>query len=303
MMVNPGLLPARCFEMKSRMPWVGYLRVLLVLGRVSNLPTVWSNCLAAWLLASGGSWGRFATLCLGATLFYSGGMFLNDAFDARFDRQYRPERPIPSGRISPRVVWRCGAATLGLGWLTILLLGRSGGAFALALLLAIVIYDAIHKRTPWAPVLMAVCRFLLYLMAASMAKEGVSTTVVWRALALSAYVVGVSYVARCESRPGAISRWLLALLSGPIVLAMVLGTIDQTCTWAVAVLLGAWMAWSLRRGLFRAAGGLSSSVAGLLAGIVLVDWLAAASLGQGRSPVFIGLFLLALILQRVAPAT
>ena len=32
------------------------LRTLLVLGRVSNLPTVWSNCFAGWLLAGGGLW-------------------------------------------------------------------------------------------------------------------------------------------------------------------------------------------------------------------------------------------------------
>ena len=30
------------------------IRTLLVLGRVSNLPTVWSNCLAGWLIAQGG---------------------------------------------------------------------------------------------------------------------------------------------------------------------------------------------------------------------------------------------------------
>ena len=65
------------------------LRTLLVLGRVSNLPTVWTNCLAGWLLGGGGDWTRFAWLCAGATLVYVGGMFLNDAFDAEFDAQGR----------------------------------------------------------------------------------------------------------------------------------------------------------------------------------------------------------------------
>ena len=41
------------------------LRTLLILGRVSNLPTVWSNCLAGWLLDGGGArliaaFGQFA---------------------------------------------------------------------------------------------------------------------------------------------------------------------------------------------------------------------------------------------------
>src|SRR5213594_1545943 len=36
-----------------------YWRTLLILGRASNVPTVWSNCLAGWLLGGGGSIGRF----------------------------------------------------------------------------------------------------------------------------------------------------------------------------------------------------------------------------------------------------
>src|SRR5688572_28143471 len=98
-------------------------RSLLVLGRVSNLPTIWSNCLAGWALAGGAPLTgdvremideplRFAILCLGASLLYVGGMYLNDAFDVEFDLQHRRERPIPSGAIGVRAVW-----TLGLVWL------------------------------------------------------------------------------------------------------------------------------------------------------------------------------------------
>ena len=56
-------------------------RTLLVLGRVSNLPTVWSNCLAAWLLNFGAAWNNFYVLLAGTTMLYVGGMYLNDAFD------------------------------------------------------------------------------------------------------------------------------------------------------------------------------------------------------------------------------
>ena len=66
-----------------------YWRTLLILGRVSNLPTVWSNCLAGWLLGGGGSGWKFFLLSLGGTCLYVGGLFLNDAFDVEFDRQYR----------------------------------------------------------------------------------------------------------------------------------------------------------------------------------------------------------------------
>jgi hypothetical protein len=68
-------------------------RTLLVLGRVSNLPTVWSNCLAGWWLGGGGNFWKLPFLLLGVSALYTGGMFLNDAFDAEFDRQRRAGTP------------------------------------------------------------------------------------------------------------------------------------------------------------------------------------------------------------------
>ena len=90
----------------ARQGITGYLRTLLVLGRVSNLPTVWSNCLAGWILGGAGPVDRLALVATGATLLYLAGMYFNDAFDASFDRQHRPERPIPSGAISGTAVWQ-----------------------------------------------------------------------------------------------------------------------------------------------------------------------------------------------------
>ncbi len=91
------------------------LRTFLVLGRISNIPTVWSNCLAGWWLAGGGPSGNVASLfrvLISVSFLYVGGMYLNDAFDSEFDRSKRPERPIPSGLITARIVWACG-----FGWL------------------------------------------------------------------------------------------------------------------------------------------------------------------------------------------
>src|SRR5262245_66174402 len=83
-----------------------HVRTLLMLGRVSNLPTVWSNCLAGWLLGGGGLAARFVLLCSGATFLYVGGMYLNDAFDVEFDREFRRDRPIPAGAIGLESDWR-----------------------------------------------------------------------------------------------------------------------------------------------------------------------------------------------------
>ena len=74
-------------------------RTLVIVGRMSNLPTVWSNCLAGWWLGGHENSANLPLCFLGVSALYLGGMFLNDAFDADFDRQHRPERSIPSGAI------------------------------------------------------------------------------------------------------------------------------------------------------------------------------------------------------------
>jgi 4-hydroxybenzoate polyprenyltransferase len=83
------------------------LNVFLKLARVSNLPTVWSNCIVGWVLGGGdfSSWLSLFMLMLGASLAYSAGMVMNDVVDAGFDSEHRPERPLPSGEIKPSAAW------------------------------------------------------------------------------------------------------------------------------------------------------------------------------------------------------
>jgi len=92
--------------------FVRKLRTLLVLGRVSNLPTVWSNCLAGWWLSGGGNFWKLPLLLLGVSALYTGGMFLNDAFDAEFDQQRRASRPIRPEKFR----WKWSGISAGRGW-------------------------------------------------------------------------------------------------------------------------------------------------------------------------------------------
>ncbi|HZR19848.1 MAG TPA: UbiA family prenyltransferase [Verrucomicrobiae bacterium] len=275
------------------------MRTLLVLARISNLPTVWSNCLAAWVLAGGGAWARFGLLCLGATLLYTGGMFLNDAVDQAFDRRYRPERPIVAGQISSLTVWILSCVWLVGGWMVLFWLGRAAMIVGSLLLLTIIFYDLVHKHTLLAPVLMAGCRFLLYLAAAAAAARS-QVWPVWRpALALAAYIIGLSYLARGESTGGKSVRWPMLLLLGPALAATVAPAGAGWSVWIVLAVQIGWTLWCIcGRG---AVLWVPRGVAGLLAGIVFVDWLAAV--GQGFTGVFVGLFFLAVLLQRLAPAT
>jgi 4-hydroxybenzoate polyprenyltransferase len=230
-------------------------------------------------------------------------MLLNDAFDVEFDRKYRSERPVVSGLISLLFVWIAGGLLLVFGALAFLTLNTVAAGFAALLVICIVAYNAVHKKTRLAPLLMAGCRFLLYLAAGSAARSGVGELVVLFAFALFCYIVGLSYFARVESTGGTVSRWPAALLFVPVVLALT-GPVRPAQFWIAVTLQPLWVLWCLSARLRGPKGLLSSGVAGLLAGIPFVDWLAVgccASPGLGLA--FPALFFLALISQRVAPAT
>jgi 4-hydroxybenzoate polyprenyltransferase len=283
---------------------ISFLRTLLVLGRVSNLPTVWSNCLAGWWLGGVGNVDKLPYLLAGATSLYTGGMFLNDAFDVEFDRQYRKERPIPSRAIGLKTVWVWGAGWLALGACCLAWIGATAGMLGLALAGCIVLYDAVHKRVAFGSVLMGLCRFILYLVAASAAVNGLSPKVIKCGFALFAYIVGLSYVARRESVAGPLQHWPIVLVAMPIVVALIF---NQGYRLESALLLSAlflvWTVKSLRYTLWSDEPNIGRTVSGLLAGIVLVDLLAAANVPREFGAVFVGLFLTALLFQKFVPAT
>ena len=280
------------------------LRAFFILGRVSNLPTVWSNCLAGWWLGGGGNVEQLPFLFVGATLLYVGGMFLNDAFDIEFDRQHRMERPIPSGAIGLSAVWHWGLACLTLGALSLVWLGRVTGEAGLALAFCIIVYDAAHKLIAFAPALMGLCRLLLYVIAASTARAGVTGWSLWCGLALAAYIVGLSCLARGESAPSPLRHWPVFLLGFPIILALIMNANDhRQAALLLSAVLGLWVCRSLRHTLWTAETQIGRTVSGLLAGIVFVDWLAVADAPRNLSLLFLGLFFAAVLFQKFVPAT
>lgn len=281
-----------------------YLRTLLVLGRVSNIPTVWSNCLAGWLISGPSSIHALLLLCAGASALYIGGMYLNDAFDIEFDRLNRKERPIPSGAISVGDVWGYGLSWLALGLVLMYFFNTTTFALAVALVFSILLYDAVHKAIAFSPVIMAACRFFLFVMAASVGANGVTGLSVWTALALACYIVGLSYVARSESNRGPIRYWPCVFLAAPLLLAWMVNEGEyRKQSLLLSVILLFWILRSLKPTFFAPDKNIGRTVSGLLAGIVLVDLLASNGAAAGWLLVFALLFGSALLFQRYIPAT
>ena len=285
------------------------LKTHLILGRVSNLPTVWTNALAGAALS--GSWTAFDGAALGAlllalTLFYIGGMYLNDAFDAEIDAEERSVRPIPTGLIARELVFTLGFGFLLVGALIGFSLGWQTGLAGLGLAGAIFLYDWLHKRTVLSPVIMGACRFLTYVMAA-LAAGDLTGAVLIGAFGLFAHTVGLTYAAKQEAYDRLDRLWPLAVLAVPAVIGAWLAMTTQSAAAPIAaflVIYVAWGLWSLRYLFRRQAGDIGRGVISLIAAISLFDAVMIASTGASLLAVLavIG-FGLTLLFQKVVPGT
>lgn len=235
-------------------------------------------------------------------------MFLNDAFDVDFDRQRHSIRPIPSGAITRESVLVYGWGWIALGILLLIICGKWAGALAVVLAVCIVVYNALHKVITASPWLMGFCRFWVYVIAGTIGLGDYNGRPIWCGAALALYIVGLSYLARRETRlPNRhlASYWPLILLVVPILLAMLMdanGSRKAAVYLSLALVI--WIVRCARTVLFGGEIVVIRIVSGLLAGIVLVDWLAVAP----HCPFLLGLvfallFVATLFSQRFIPAT
>lgn len=288
-------------------------RVLLRLGRVSNLPTVWTNVLAGVVLAGVPIEGRaLAILTLAMSLFYIGGMYLNDAFDRDIDARERPERPIPSGLISPQAVFASGFGLLAAAMVILLAQTSSraqpgrGAAVLSGLVLAatIVYYDARHKGNPWSPAVMGLCRVLVYVTAALAVAGRVDARVLAGAVVLLCYLIGLTYIAKQETLTEFQNLWPLAFLGAPFVYG--LPVLVGAGAPGAALYLGflAWVAWAISLLVRRGRADIPRAVVALIAGISLLDAVLIAGTGRWPAALWgVAGFGLTLALQRFVRGT
>jgi hypothetical protein len=287
-------------------------RVALRLGRVSNLPTVWTNGLTGIVLA-GGSTGEPQTLplLLALSLFYVAGMYLNDAFDAPIDACERPGRPIPAGEVTAQAVFAAGFGMMAVGlglllWIGYGLPGGTGVAPVLAggaLGAAIVLYDWHHKTNPLSPLLMGVCRMLVYVTAGFTVSAMPPPALLLGALVLLAYLIGLTYFAKQEHLNAVQNFWPAAFLAVPAAYGLVHAFADATTAVLLALFI-VWVGFATWLLLRRAPGDVPRAVVGLIAGISLVDALLIAGAGAPALAWLATLgFVLTLALQRLVPGT
>ncbi len=197
--------------------------------RVANVFTAAADVVAGYLCAGGSSadFGRWGPLCLASCCLYSGGMALNDAWDAPKDASERPERPIPSGRISRHSAFRCAGILLAAGVIPAAWVSANTGAVAATMVAAIVLYDVLLKKTILAPATMGVCRalnLLLGMIAAGPMEESIA---ILPMVILWLYVTSLTEFARREATGGNRNR-LLVDMGGILVAVMAVPILPTT---------------------------------------------------------------------------
>jgi 4-hydroxybenzoate polyprenyltransferase len=312
-------------------------RIANVPSVVSN---VWLGVAVAALSGAWSSfenpWSAAVRLALAGILLYVAGNFLNDWMDREWDAKHRPERALPRALFPPSLYLTVASVCSALGLVLAATTRLAAGTVALGIIVAVIIYTIWHKRSPLSVIAMGICRALLPVMGAAgfSAASGTAAQLptgqlfeiesrspglilaVVCALGLFAHIAGLSLSARSESQatpPAAISRTGKILFGVALAAASYVGWLESGA-WTLALVGGLpYAIWiSLSLSLWRKP--VPVHVSRLLAGIPLVDWavLLPITMALGIASDAFALacfgipplaFILALLLQRLAPAT
>lgn len=235
---------------------------------------------------------RLAAGALVAVGFLAFGAILNDFLDAKHDRAFAPDRPIPSGAVRPRRAIQLAVAALVAGFGGAAAFGGVALGLATAMAVLILVYDAFAKHVPALGIVLSGV-----LTALSMLVPAFGATItapVWLAmsqtmgLGLAAYVLA-------GKRPRLSARaiaagfagwcfWSTAIVALGAARSGVEGVVGGMSAGdlaipALATLVGAAAtAWKLRGTRGAAAGGRVLRYGSLWKSLVAASWLLAAGL-------------------------
>lgn len=182
------------------------IRARLELIRVPAVFSAHADIVAGFIIAGGAAahLGRLIALMAATTLLYSAGMALNDVFDVAIDREERPRRPIPSGRVGLAEAFVIGMGGLITGAYFASLAGWVSAVVALLLVVAIIAYNGGLKCRPVAgPAAMGACRYLNLALGLSVVPH-LPTMLLLPAIT-GVFIFGVTVLSRHEVYGGNVS--------------------------------------------------------------------------------------------------
>ncbi|MEH1892008.1 MAG: UbiA-like protein EboC [Nostoc sp.] len=212
--------------------WRGYLELM----RPANIVTAWADILVGF--AASGSGIIFtklingeasfsiliplAWLLLATTGLYGGGIVFNDVFDAELDAKERPNRAIPSGRVSRQNATLLGSILFTIGIIAAFQVSWLSAAIAIFITLSCLLYDALAKHHPFfGPLNMGLCRGSNLLLGVS-AVPAIIGERWYLTLIPILYIAAITAISQGEVHGGKKITGVLALLLIAIVLTAVL---------------------------------------------------------------------------------
>lgn len=211
---------------------IGYLRLM----RPANVVTAVADVLAGMAIAGyfisflpgSTSFGPsvpllpVVLLCLSTIGLYSGGIIMNDVFDAELDAKERPERPIPSGLVSKKAATLFGGVFFFIGIFAAGLYNPASQYLAAAIMISALVYDRFLKHnTVFGPLNMGLCRGLNLLLGISIIPSAIQQ---WWFLALVpvVYIASITMISRGEVHGGSKKMLYFAASLYAVVLACIL---------------------------------------------------------------------------------
>lgn len=196
---NPGILSVKT-------------RASLELIRPANIVTAFADIVAgaaaatgilmvadpvATLIQSQIYWLLLATFGL-----YGGGIVFNDFFDASLDAKERPERAIPSGRVTKAYAGMLGGLLLLLGIFSAFMVNQTAGVLSVFISVCALYYDAKAKHSTLSgPLFMGSCRGGNLLLGAALFPASLET--LWPlALLPLAYIGSITLISQGEVKGG-----------------------------------------------------------------------------------------------------
>ncbi|WP_372369184.1 UbiA family prenyltransferase [Candidatus Uabimicrobium sp. HlEnr_7] len=278
--------------------FIAYLKM----SRVSNLPTVWANCMVAIAATGNFSWLIFVYMSGICSLFYSAGMILNDVCDSEIDRKERPNRPIPAGIIKRQEALIIAIFVMLLGVICCQLLYSNFRLWhiisPILLVCVIVLYNMWHKGNYFSPLVMASCRFMVYFVAAlSTTDQFFPIVIIHIALVASSYIVGLTYMAMQENLNKIKNYWPMLFLLMPFVYSYFLGA-----QFTFGLLAFIWVLCNVRLLYNRK---IKQAIGGLISGVCLVDAMLLSTILPVSSLLwcFVLLFICTFFAQKFIPGT
>jgi 4-hydroxybenzoate polyprenyltransferase len=169
-------------------------RDYLILVRFPNLFTLPSNILVGFVIVSTLSQTAFVQVLFVVTisiLIYCVGIILNDYFDFTIDKKERPNRPLPSGKISRKIAIILAFVFSILALILSFIMSVQTLAISSILLAVIFAYDKYLKKTSVGPYTIATARVMNILLGVSVNINNIGN---YAQIVILTFVLSITFV-------------------------------------------------------------------------------------------------------------